>query len=102
MWHTQAQPDQEQRSHCYELHEEVAAVRQCCSQDVGKLVRCLYDAADLLEESTANSTLQEYIEHIPQVEDSSYAALQCTQAITAALGLQTTSTAEHNDRSAFI
>ena len=58
MWHTQPQPHQEQRPHCYELHEEVAGIWQGCSQDVGKLVRCLYDASDLLEECAANSALQ--------------------------------------------
>lgn len=58
MRYTQPQPYEEQGPHGYELHEEVAAVRQCCTQDGGQLVRALDDAVHLLEERAANGALQ--------------------------------------------
>lgn len=56
--HAQPQPYEEQRPHGDELHEEVAAVGQGCTQDGGQLLWALDDAVHLLKERTANRTLQ--------------------------------------------
>lgn len=56
--YTQPQPDEEECPHGYELHEEVAAVGQCCTQYGWQPLRALDDAVHLLEECAANGALQ--------------------------------------------
>jgi hypothetical protein len=57
MRHAHAQPYEEQRAHGDELHEEVAAVWQRSSQDVGQLCWALDNLVHLLEEGAADQAL---------------------------------------------
>jgi hypothetical protein len=75
MRHAHTQPDEEQRTHRDELHEEVAAVWQRCAQDVRQLRWALNNLVHLLEEGAADQALHSVGRRSTLVIDAAYVLL---------------------------